>query len=172
MASNTDTLPIETGTTTGEAPRPPGARRGAFTWGMVADACIAPVALAVATLVAGDEDSDIRIRQSDPQAERYPRPAPPDRQAKTGGLPGGAVLQPPAGEADQPNPSPSGVPTRPHEVIEARPARSRPRIAVAGAAFRARISGRHQGGSCRRPVPAGGSARAPGPIGITPGRCR
>jgi hypothetical protein len=104
MASNTDTLPIETGTTTGEAPRPPGARRGAFTWGMVAGACIAPVALAMATLVAGDEDSDIRIRQSDPQAERYPRPAPPDRQAKTGGLPGGAVLQPPAGEADPTEP--------------------------------------------------------------------
>jgi hypothetical protein len=101
MASNTDTLPVEASSTTDEAQRPLRARRGAFTWGMVAGACIAPVALAVATLVTGDEESDIRIRQSEPQAERYPRPAPPERQAKTGGQHGGgAVVQPPAGEAD------------------------------------------------------------------------
>lgn len=104
MASNTDTLPVEASSTTGEAQRPPGARRRVFTWGMVAGACIAPVALAVATLVAGDEERDIRIGQFEPQAERYPRPAPPERQAKTGGQGGGAILQPSAGEADPPEP--------------------------------------------------------------------
>jgi hypothetical protein len=104
VPSNTDTLSVEASSTTDEAQRPPGARRGVFTWGMVAGACIAPVALAVATLVAGDEESDIRIRQSEPQAERYPRPAPPERQAKTDVQRGGAVLQPPAGEADPPEP--------------------------------------------------------------------
>jgi hypothetical protein len=104
MASNTDILPIGTSSATGEAPQPPGVRRGAFTWGMVAAACIAPVALAVGTLVAGDDDSDIRIRQSDPQAERYLRPAPPERQAKTGRQHGGAAVQPPAGDVDPPEP--------------------------------------------------------------------
>jgi hypothetical protein len=104
MASNTDTLPLEAGSITDEAQLPPRARRRAFTWGMVAGSCIAPVALAVATLVAGDEESDFRIRRSQPHAERYSRPAPPDRQAKTGGQHGGAVLQPPAGQADPPEP--------------------------------------------------------------------
>lgn len=104
MASNTDTLPIDTSSTPSEHPRPPGVRRGAFTWGLVAATCVAPVALAVGTLVAGDDDSDIRIGQSDPQADRYPRPAPPERQAKTGGQHGGAAVQPPAGDADPPEP--------------------------------------------------------------------
>jgi hypothetical protein len=90
MASNTDTIPVESDTTP-EATRPPGARppsnarRAALVWAAIIAACVAVTALAVATFTGGDDNVDIRARRLAAQAEQYERKAHLEGQAKTHG---------------------------------------------------------------------------------------
>jgi hypothetical protein len=75
MASSTDTISSESGTTTREATRPPEPRqpsrlrRAALAWGAIVAACIAVAALAVVTLRGGDDNVDIPPARLDSQAE-------------------------------------------------------------------------------------------------------
>lgn len=85
MASNTDTVTTETTPPDREPPRPPKARRGALTWAAVTGACIAVVALAVATLTGGNDDRDVPTPRFDPRAEQYERQAHLDGLARTYG---------------------------------------------------------------------------------------
>jgi len=92
MATNTDTIPVENGTTaTRETTRPPKARppsrprRPALTWAAIVAACIAVAALAVATFTGGDDNVDIPATRLDPRAEQYERDAHLEGQAKTHG---------------------------------------------------------------------------------------
>ena len=91
MASNTDTIPVENGTATREATRPPKARppstsrRPALAWAAIVAACIAVAALVVATFTGGDDDADIPATRFAPQAEQYERDAHLEGQAKTHG---------------------------------------------------------------------------------------
>lgn len=91
MASNTDTIPVENGTATPETTRPPKARptsrtrRAALTWVAIVAACMAVVALAVATFTGGDDNVDIPATGLDPRAEQYEREAHLEGQAKTHG---------------------------------------------------------------------------------------
>jgi len=85
MASNTDTLPVETGEAMREESRPPSARGGALIWAAVIGACILVAALVVVILSGGDDDGDIPATRVDPQAEVAERQAHLDGQATTYG---------------------------------------------------------------------------------------
>jgi hypothetical protein len=91
MASNTDTIPVENGTATREATRPPKARpasrtrRAALTWAAIVGACLAVVALAVTTFIGGDDNVDIPATRVDPRAEQLEREAHLEGQARTHG---------------------------------------------------------------------------------------
>ncbi len=97
MASNTDTIPVESGTATRETPRPPKARppfrsrRAALTWAAIVAACIAVVALAVATFTGGDDNVHTPATRFDPRAEQYERDAHLKGQAKTYGANNGST---------------------------------------------------------------------------------
>src|SRR5215207_6831055 len=93
MAPKIDTLTAEISTTAPEAPRPPGAARGAVTWVAVIAACVAVVAFALVTFIGGDDDSDVPTTRLDPQAEQQERQAHLDGQANTHGA-GAGVLTP------------------------------------------------------------------------------
>jgi hypothetical protein len=97
MASTTDILPVEGGTGTHEAPRPPRARRGALAWAAVVGASIAVAALVVATFAY--DDADIPTAPIDPQAEVYERQAHLDGQARTYGRDRAATAPSPTGNA-------------------------------------------------------------------------
>ncbi|HKE75535.1 MAG TPA: hypothetical protein VKB57_18070 [Acidimicrobiales bacterium] len=84
MATNTDTLPVETSEATREASRPPRARRGALTWAAVVAACVSVAALGVVTLRGGHGD-DTPATRFDPKAEVYEREAHTKGQATTYG---------------------------------------------------------------------------------------
>jgi hypothetical protein len=91
MASNTDTIPVESGTATRETTRPPKGRppsrtpRAALSWAAVVAAGTAVVALAVATFAGGDDNLDIPATRLDPRAEQYERDAHLEGQARTYG---------------------------------------------------------------------------------------
>jgi hypothetical protein len=91
MASNTDTIPVESGSATREPTRPPKvrppsrARRAALTSAATVAAATAVVALAVATFTGGDDNVDIRARRLAAQAEQHEREAHLEGQAKTHG---------------------------------------------------------------------------------------
>lgn len=91
MASNTDTIPVESGTATRETTGPPKGRppsrtrRAALTWAAIAAAGTAVVALAVATFTGGDDNLDIPATRLDARAEQYERDAHLEGQAKTHG---------------------------------------------------------------------------------------
>jgi hypothetical protein len=96
MATNTDTILSEPGTTTREATRPPKVRlpsrprRTAVTWVAIIGTGMTVAALAVATFTGGD-DTDIPATRLTPQAEQYERQAHLDGQAKTYGRDSGAT---------------------------------------------------------------------------------
>jgi hypothetical protein len=104
MASNTDTLTAETTTPAREPLRAPKARRGALTWAAVIGACVAVVAVAVATLTGGNDDRDFPTPQFDPRAEQYERQAHLDGLARTYGRDNGAVTPSGAGSQSTWNP--------------------------------------------------------------------
>jgi hypothetical protein len=103
MTSNTDTIPVESGTATSETPRPPKGRtpsrtrRAALTWAAVVVAGMAVVALAVATFAGGDDNLDIPATRLDPRAEQLERDAHLEGQARTYGRDSAARAQSEAG---------------------------------------------------------------------------
>lgn len=103
MASNTDTIPVESGTATRETTRPPKGRppsrtrRAALTWAAVVAAGTAVVALAVATFAGGDDNLDIPATRLDPRAEQLERDAHLEGQARTYGRDSAARAQSEAG---------------------------------------------------------------------------
>jgi hypothetical protein len=103
MASNTDTVPVESGTATRESTRTPKvrppsrARRTALVWPAIIAACIAVAALAVATFTGGDDNVDIRVRRLAAQAEQHERDAHLEGQARTYGRDNAAPAQSEAG---------------------------------------------------------------------------
>jgi hypothetical protein len=116
MASSINTLPDTTDTATGGVIQPPrqrpptSARRTALTWGAIVAACLAVAALAVATLLGGDETDNSPPTRLDPRAEQYEREAHLGGQAKTYGRDHGANNRADAaasarlqGQADQAN---------------------------------------------------------------------
>jgi hypothetical protein len=103
MASNTDTIPVESGTATRETTRPPKGRppsrtrRAALTWAAIAAAGTAVVALAVATFTGGDDNLDIPATRLDSRAEQLERDAHLEGQARTYGRDNAASAQSEAG---------------------------------------------------------------------------
>jgi hypothetical protein len=103
MASNTDTIPVESGTATRETTRPPKGRppsrtrRAALTWATAVAAGTAVVALAVATFAGGDDNLDIPATRLDPRAEQLERDAHLEGQARTYGRDSAARAQSEAG---------------------------------------------------------------------------
>jgi hypothetical protein len=89
MTTNTDTIPVEQDTATRETTRPPTSRppssprRVALAWAAILAACIAVIALAVATFTGGDDKVDSPATRLDPRAEQYEWQAHLEGQAKT-----------------------------------------------------------------------------------------
>ena len=104
MATDTDTLTAETTTPAREPLRPPKTRRGTLTWAAVIGACIAVVALAVATLTGGNDDRDFPTPRFDPRAEPYERQAHLDGLARTYGRDDGVVTPSQTGNQSAWNP--------------------------------------------------------------------